>query len=122
MGRFDLNTITFAWQVIPVGIVTAILGAWLAWARVKRNLNRTVTIQLYQQFYSSDFATTRTEARHFVLFFRRHGTKCCEYFIYVKIHFASTEDRDEYYKSITSFANILYFFSGLYEYHRLAAC
>lgn len=119
MGRFDLNTITLVWQVIPIGVVCAILGAWLSWARVKRNLNRTVTIQLYQHFYGSDFAKTRTEGRHFVLFFRRHDRKCCEYFVYVKIHFASTEDRDEYYTMVTSFANILYFFSGLYEYHRL---
>ena len=121
MGRFDLNTITLVWQIVPIGIVTVILGAWLAWARVKRNLNRTVTIQMYQHFYSSDFAKTRTEARYFVLFFRRHGKKSCEYFIYVKIHFPSVEERDEYYSTITSFANILYFFSGLYEYHRLGA-
>lgn len=107
------------WQVIPVGILCAFFGAVTAWYRMKRGLNRKLTTELYQQFYSSEFSDVRNKARYFILYYAKHKDRTCEYFIYLDIRFSSRNERDEYYTTITNFTHILYFFSGLVEFYRL---
>ncbi len=75
-----------------------------------------MTFELYRHFFSHDFSKIRSEARKFRNYKTRSPIPIAHYFIYIDLGIIDDSDRVEYYDTITQYAAILYFFSGLVEH------